>query len=401
MDTYTYKAKHLLTEKMIHGEIKGESIEAVKKALASQYLYPLNLKRKKQEKREKFFKKEKIKLTELNFFCKQFSAMLEAGISVNEALELGAGQSSNKALKKHLYHIQQEINQGKTFSKAVEQEGIFPRLLVHMIVCGEVTGNLGEMMKRAVNHFEKQLGLQRKVKKAFAYPIFVLAVTMVVVVILMMKVVPSYLSLLKDTGASIPLPTQIVINISRFLTTYWLIIAVSLPISIGGVLYFTSLLSVKKGLEQLMLKVPIMGEIKRKSLSADFSSTLSMLVEAGVPILRAMEVTKNVMGHAVAEIEMNHAIEVLKNGNSLFEAIRTSTIFPPILLSMVRIGEETGSLDEMLRQISCFFKEEVETSVGYMTVFIEPILIMIVALIVGGIMAAIMLPTFSAATSVM
>lgn len=401
MENYYYKAKHLLTEKVIHGQMSGEDSEAVKSILISQYLYPLKIKKKSSMRVTRNFLRKQIKLSDLSMFCRQFAAMIEAGIPINKALELGAEQTNNKVLKKHLLHMQQKINQGETFSKALEEEKIFPKLLVHMAVCGEVSGNLEKVMKRVVSHLENQLGLRKKVVKAFMYPSLVLALVMIVLIILMVRVVPSYMKLLKDTGSSIPLPTRVVINISHYLSTQWGQVLTGGLLLVGGVSCILHIPYIKKRVQLLMLKVPLVGALKKKQLSVEFASTLSMLVESGVPMLQAMEITRDIMGHAVSEAEMNHALEVLKNGNSVYMAIHSSVIFPSVLISVVKIGEETGKLDEMLKQISKFLKEEVETAVDYMSVFIEPVLISFVALIIGGIMAAIMLPTFSAAISVM
>lgn len=401
METYCYKAKHLLSEKIIHGEINGEDREEVKEILGRQYLYPLKIKSKSNSKRINYLFTPKIKLSELNFFCKQFAGMIDAGIHIDKALELGAQQMKNRVLKRHLFHVQKQIDQGKSLSKALDEEGIFPKLLVHMVVSGEASGHLENVLNQVVHHFEDQLGLRKKVMKALTYPAFVLGMVVVVLIILMIRVIPRYIQLLEDTGANVPLPTQIIINMSHYLSLNQGKVLIGMLLLIIGLGYLFQLSFVKKQIQVLMLRVPVIGNLKKKRLSVDFASTLSMLVESGVPMLRAMEISRDVMGHAVSEVEMNEAIEVLKNGNSLYDAVHSSIIFPTALLSVIKIGEETGKLDEMLKQISKFLKEEVEASVDYMTVFIEPILISFVALVVGGVMAAIILPTFSAAISAM
>ena len=228
-----------------------------------------------------------------------------------------------------------------------------------------------------------------------------MCIVVVVVVVLMIKVVPAFLGLLQDTNAEIPVPTKIVIAVSDFFVNEWGILLAATVALAFILLNMKKVDKIKRGLDRLSLKLPVFGELNKKSLSATFSSTMSMLVESGIPMLQAMEITKKVMGNAVAEEEMNKAIDTLKQGSSLLEAISSSVIFPPILLSMVSIGEESGALDDMLVKISTYFKEEVDIAVDSMTMLIEPIMIMIVAVIIGGIMLAIMLPTFSAATAAM
>lgn len=401
MDIYLYSARDILTQKRTKGEMEGESEEAVRMLLAEKNLYPEKVKKKNALNSDIQILKQKVRLNDINFFCKQFAAMIQAGISVAKGLEICAKQTPNKTLSTHLTHIHEGVNEGKTLSEAVEEEKIFPDLLVNLIACGESSGNLDEVMKRAVEHFDNQLGIRKKVKKALSYPILVMCLVVVIVCILMIKVVPAYMGLLNDTGAEVPLPTKIVVAVSNFFVAQW-------PIMLGVVVAMAIVcLNIKKvpgakeGLDRIKIKLPLFGNLIKQNLSATFSSTMSMLVQSGIPMLQAMEITKNVMGNAVAEKEMKEAMEVLKQGNSLLSALSHSVIFPPILLSMVSIGEESGALDEMLVKISAYFKEEVEMTVDNLTMLIEPAMIIIVAVIVGGIMAAIMFPTFSAAMAVM
>lgn len=401
MDTYLYVARDLLTQNKVKGEIEGENEEKVRKVLMDKNLYPQSIKRKNALNSDLSLFKQKIKLSDINFFCKQLAAMIQAGISIAKGIEICGQQCTNKTLKAHLENIHEAVSGGKTFSQAAEDEKIFPSILVSLIESGEASGNLDEVMRRSVEHFDNQLGIQKKIKKALTYPVVVLCMVVVVVIILMIKVVPAFLGLLRDTGAPIPLPTKIVIAISNFCVNYWQILLLIIVVITLAIMNMKKVDSIRRGLDRLSLRLPIFGELNKKSLSSTFSSTMSMLVESGIPMLQAMEITKRVMGNAVAEEEMNQAIEILKQGNSLLDAIRGSTIFPPILLSMVSIGEESGALDEMLVKISVYFKEEVDLAVDNMTTLIEPAMILIVGVIVGGIMAAIMLPTFSAATAAM
>lgn len=401
MEVYLYTARDLLTQKKVKGELRGESEESIRKILINKNLNPKSVKRKNMFNSDITLFKRRIKLIDINFFCKQFAAMIQAGISIAKGLEICGKQATNKGLAEHIEHIHKAVSEGKTFSQAAEEEKIFPDILVNLIASGEVSGNLEEVMKRAVKHIDNQLALRKKVKKALIYPSIVLVIVAVVVTILMIKVVPAYTELLNDIGVEIPLPTQIIIAISDFFVNQWGVLLSILIALIGVVLNIKKVSSIKRALDHLLLKLPLFGALNKKNLAATFSSTMSMLIESGIPMLQAMEITKKVMSNAVAEEEMKRAIEILKQGNSLLEAISRSVVFPPLLLSMVSVGEESGALDEMLDKISAFFKEEVEIAIDNLTVFIEPIMIVIVAVIIGGIMGAIMLPTFSAATAIM
>ncbi len=401
MDTYLYIAKDLLTQKKVKGQLEADSEEKIRKVLMDKNLYPESIKKKTALNSDIKLFESKVKMADINFFCKQFAAMIQAGISIAKGLEICSQQCSNKTLKAHLNNIHAGVSEGKTLSEAVEDEKIFPDILTNLIACGEASGNLDEVMNRAVEHFDNQMGIVKKVKKALTYPIIVLCIVVVVVVILMMKVVPAFLGLLRDTGAEIPVPTKIVMAISDFFVNEWgFLLAGAIGLAVI-ILNMKKVDAIRRTLDRLSLKLPVFGDLNKKNLSATFSSTMSMLVESGIPMLQAMEITKRVMSNAVAEEEMNRAIEMLKQGSSLLDAISGSTIFPPILMSMVSIGEESGALDEMLVKISGYFKEEVEIAVDSMTMLIEPIMIIFVAIIVGGIMLAIMLPTFAAATAAM
>ena len=401
MDTYLYIAKDLLTQKKVKGELEADSEERIRKVLMDKNLYPESIKKKTALNSDIKLFQPNVKMADINFFCKQFAAMIQAGISIAKGLEICSQQCSNKTLKAHLNNIHAGVSEGKTLSQAAEDEKIFPDILTNLIACGEASGNLDEVMNRAVEHFDNQMGIVKKVKKALTYPIIVLCIVVVVVVILMIKVVPAFLGLLRDTGAEIPVPTKIVITISDFFVNEWGILLAGVIGLAVIILNMKRVDAIRRALDRLSLKLPVFGDLNKKNLSATFSSTMAMLVESGIPMLQAMEITKRVMSNAVAEEEMNRAIELLKQGSSLLDAISGSTIFPPILMSMVSIGEESGALDEMLVKISSYFKEEVEIAVDSMTMLIEPIMIMVVAIIIGGIMLAIMLPTFSAATAAM
>lgn len=401
MEVYLYTARELFTQKRVKGELSGESEVHIRKILIEKNLYPVSVKRKNILNSDIPLFQSRIKLTDINFFCKQFAAMIQADISVTKSLEICAKQTPNKTLSAHLRHLHEAVSEGKTFSHAIEEEKIFPNILVNLIICGEASGNLAEVVKRSVDHFDSQLGLRKKVRKALAYPTLVMIVVAVVIVILMIKVIPVYMGLLNDIGAEIPIPTQMIIQISNFFVNQGGIL-LDITVMLGMAIFnMKKIPSIRRVLDRLLLRLPVLGALNKKSLTATFSSTMSLLVESGIPMLTAIEITKKVMENAVAEEEMNRTIEKLKQGSSLLEAIGESKIFPELLLSMVSIGEESGTLDEMFVKMSDFYKEEVGSTVDNLAMLIEPIMIIIVAIMIGGVMAAIMLPTFSAATAAM
>ena len=399
MDIYLYTAQEIFTQKKIKGEMVGESKEKIYNQLVEKNLYPYTIQKKTILNRSIHLFKTPIKMEEICFFCRQFAAMLQAGIGMMEALEICIKQSQHKAFRQHLQHIQEKVGGGKTLSQALEEEKIFPEILVRLVGCGEQSGNLDKVMKRALECLENQLKIRKKIKKALAYPMLVMGLVSIVLAILMIRVIPAYMHLLQDTGATIPLPTKIVMDVSNFLRIKWKLLLGSVT---SGLLCWNTIkkkLPVRKKLHHLYLKLPIVEKIIRQNLTACFASTMSMLIQSGIPILSAMKMTKEVMNYQVAEVEIQEAIVCLQQGNSLVSALSGSKIYPPILLSMIGIGEESGKLDEMLEKMGEYFRQEVEGEMEWLTILIEPIMMIIVGIIVGGVMAAVILPTFAAVTA--
>lgn len=404
METFLYKAKSSISGKKIAGELQAESELAVREMLVKKKLEPISISKKglfNADLSDIGIFKEKIKLTDINFFCKQFASMIQAGISIGKGLHICAQQCSNKTLRKHLEHIHTEVTEGKTLSEAVKEEKIFPDILVSMIECGEASGNLDKVLQQTVDHFDNQLGVAKKIKKALAYPTIVLVIIAVVVVILMIFVVPNFMGLLTETGAEVPLPTKMVMAVSDFCIAQWPIMLGAVVVLVVTILNINKIPACKRALDRISLKLPIFGDLNKKSISAVFASTMSMLVESGIPMLQAIEITKKVIGNAVADEELDLAMGSLKQGQSLYDSLSGSVIYPPIMYSMINIGEETGALDDMLIKISVYFKEEVDIAVDNMTLLIEPALTIFMAVIVGGIMLAVLLPTFAAANAMM
>lgn len=404
METYLYKAKDVLHNKVVRGEVETETEDMVKRFLADKYLYPVYIRKKtafNSDLGELSIFKKQVKLTDVTFFCKQFAAMIQAGISIARALEISAEQTTHKTLKRHLINIHEEVNRGRTLSEAARGEKVFPDLLISMIECGEASGNLDVVLNQVVTHFDMQLGTTRKLKKALTYPILVLLVVAVVVVIMMIKVIPNFVAMFQDIGVELPLATRIVIAVSNFFVAQWPIIFSFIGLLILLGFNIKRIPSGQKAIDTFSLKMPLFGPLNKKALSALFAKTLSMLIASGLPMLQAMDIIKKVLNNIVAEEEIDHAIESLKHGNTLNDSLRGSKIYPVILFSMISVGEETGALDEMLTKIGNYFNDEVQAAIDSLMILIEPIMTIFIAVIVGGIMMAVILPTFTAAAAIM
>lgn len=404
MDTYIYKARSPETGKKIKGQIQSESEFNVRELLISKKLEPISIMKKTALNTDfsdmKIFK-PRIKLKDINFFCKQFSAMIQAGISVGKGLNICAQQCDNSNLREHLEHVHTLVGEGNTLSEAIKQEKIFPPILESLIECGEASGNLDKVLNKSVEHFDNQLGIRNKIKKALAYPCIVMVIVVIVVIILMVKVIPGYMGLMEETGAETPLATKIVVGVSNFMVDHIGIMALIAALLVIAIMFLKRIPAFQKLMDKVSLKLPVFGDLNKKSISATFASTMAMLVEAGIPMLQAMEITKSVIGNYVADEELELAVNALRQGQSLYDAMSGSVIYPPIMYSMINIGEETGSLDDMLGKISAYFKEEVDIAVDNMTLLIEPMLTIFLAVIIGGIMMAVVMPTFAAATAIL
>lgn len=399
MALYLYKATAMETQKKIRGEVQAENELMVRQLLISRNLYPEVIQKKNLLNREIKLFESHIPLSEISFFCKQLQALIQAGISISKALALCSVQTSNKLMKQYVKRVYEEVDGGKMLSEAMREEKIFPILLVSLVACGERTGKLAEVLKRAGIYFDSQLKTRRQIKKALTYPLFVMGLVIVVLAIMMTKVVPVYVSLLEDTGGQMPLPTQIVIAINEFGVNYHLQLLLFLVALLILGIAANRVPFIRDQWEQIELKLPIIGKMVKQRMVVNFSSTMFLLIDSGINLLQALEMTVEVMNHSVAAREIEGAMESLSQGNRLGGALENSNLFPPILVSMISIGEESGALGELLEKSSVYFNDEMNSTIDTVVTLIEPVMIVIVALIIGGVMAAIVLPTFSAATA--
>lgn len=401
MALYFYRARDLLTQKRVKGELVGENEGAIRHQLVSRNLYPERIMKKKNESTGFKLGLQRFSLKDLQFFCHQLSTMTLAGMQLNKALLVIIGQMNQKCIKQSIIRIYEEVNAGKMLSESMRIQKIFPKLLVNLVACGENTGHLGEVLHRAAQYYENKMKLRNQVTRALTYPLFVLGMIIIVMGVMMIKVVPAYMSLISETGGEVPLPTQIVINLSHFCTKYYgLILALS-----GGLIYCIVHLKrysiLRRNVQKVELSIPILNTMIKLSLASYFTSTMALLIQSGIKVIEALELTKDVLDHTVITREIDEIIDDLRQGKRLGKSLQKSRIFPDIMISMISVGEESGNLGEMLEKSGEYFKEEASHKINILLTLIEPIMIVLVALIVGVIMAAMILPTFSAASAAM
>lgn len=384
------------------GSLEGNNIEAVKNALKSQGLVPVNVSKQTILTQDLDISiGKRVSSKELAIFCRQFSSILNAGVTIVSALEMLYEQSENKYMSAAIRDVQTAVEKGESLADGMRtQPKVFPEILVNMIEAGEASGSLDVAFDRLTTHFEKSDTLKSTVTNAMIYPIVVVIVAIAVVVVMMVKVVPSFLDMFEDVDGELPAITKMVIAVSNFLTSHGLIIAI---IAVLLVVLFNLYRNSDKGryqLSQLSLRLPLIGKLVRKSASATFTRTLSTLLASGISLIDAVEITSRVMSNQVFKETLLQAKEEVERGVALSEPLEASGQFPPMVYRMIRIGEETGNMESMLDKVADFYEEDVKNATQAMTTIMEPLIIIVLAVIVGTIMLAVMSPMFTLYNSI-
>ncbi|WP_238884237.1 type II secretion system F family protein [Clostridium sp. YIM B02551] len=395
MPNYRYKAMNQKGERL-QGTYKAESEDEVINMISANNYYPLLVEEIQEGTKIQLFSFEKVKTKDIAVFCRQFYTMLNAGVTINRSLHILSMQLTNKKLKESVGNIEEEVKKGQTLSEAMKMQGsIFPNLLVSMIETGEVSGNLDSVFLRMSTHYEKENKINNKVKSAMIYPAVLSVVAVVVVVVLLTFIMPTFIDLFTQSGAELPTPTKILLAISGGLRNYGLII-IFIVIIIGFSIrsYFKSEAGQLTS-SKIKLSLPVLKTLNQKIIVSRFTRTLSTLLSSGVTLVQALEVVSSVVGNKVAEDILSKVRESVIKGEGLANSISESSIFPPMLSSMIMIGEESGSLDDILNKTADFYDEELETAVQRATALLEPLLILVMGVVIGFIIISIMLPMFN------
>lgn len=336
-----------------------------------------------------------VKLQEFVIYLRQFSTLLRAGVTIVDATNILAKQTSSKPLRKALEQMEDDLKSGQALSvAAAKHKRIFSSMFVNMIKAGEASGSMEETLDRLAIQYEKQHRTKQKIQSALAYPMAVAIVAVVVVIFLLVSVVPTFVSMFEGFGAQLPAITLFVLNSSIFMQEYWYIV----------ILFFVAVFSTFYGLRKnkqtkyyldvVALRMPIFGSMIQKAVLARMTRTLSSLFSSSVPILQSLLIVEKIVeNEVVAKVIANSRVS-LENGLSLTEPMKKHWAFPPLVTQMIAIGEETGSLDEMLGKVADFYEEEVENSTDRLKSLIEPLMIVLLAGIVGTIVIAIIVPMF-------
>ena len=399
MPTYVWEGKNTKGE-TVSGELEAKDPQAVFNSLRAQRIVPnasrIRVKGKGMEMEIKIpgFG-PKVKPKDVVIFTRQFSTMIDAGLPIVQAMDILGKQAENPALKKVLLGVKEHVESGQTLAFAMNKyPKAFDSLYVNMIEAGESGGILDVILERLAAHMEKAMKLSREVKTAMIYPAVVVAAAVIVTTILLVFVIPTFGELFADFGAALPMPTQIVINMSNFLQRNFFLIFGSLG---GAGYFFMKFTKTERGKEifhPIVLKMPVFGNLIQKVAVARFTRTLGTMVSSGVPILDALNICARTAGNKVVERDVLKARVGISEGKAIVEPMRESAIFPQMVVQMIGVGEETGALDSMLGKIADFYEEEVDNAVGALKQLIEPIMILFLGTTVGGLVIAMYLPIF-------
>jgi type IV pilus assembly protein PilC len=387
--------KFAYTARTLSGELKNATLEAASRddVVAQLRRQKLIVVKIDEEKKRKSL--GKIRTKDVVIFTRQFSTMINSGLPLVQALDILSKQSESKALQEVTRQVVYDVESGHTVADALSRHPkAFSELYVNMVAAGEAGGILDTILMRLATFMEKNDALVGKVKGAMVYPGVILSVAMIAVVVLLVFVIPVFENMFSTVNMSLPLPTRVVIALSKFLTHFWWAVGAG---GYGAVFllkryYATS--GGKLAIDKLMLKVPVLGDVLRKSAVSRFTRTLGTLISSGVSILDGLEITAKTSGNRVIHDAIMDSRASIAGGDTISAPLAKSSVFPPMVISMISVGEQTGGLDEMLAKIADFYDTEVDTAVSALLSLMEPIMIVFLGVVVGGMVVAMYLPIF-------
>jgi type IV pilus assembly protein PilC len=394
-DTFQYKVRDRAGN-VTSGSLIADSEALVLARLREQGFTPLDVKRQKKGIGQIEFGGKKVKLKEVAIFSRQFATMVNSGLPILRAIAILSDQTENKELSRVLNEARLDVEQGSSLSGAIgKHDHVFNNLYVSMVRAGETGGSLDTTLMALAEMIEREVRLRGKIKSAMTYPVAVVALVVLIMSAMLLFVVPQFESIFSSLGGSLPLPTRALLFMSEKFKGYWYII---LGGTIGARFFFRRYKKTDKGREVvdgLKLRAPVFGSLFHKTALSRFSSTLAMLMKSGVPILQALEIVSDtvnnkIIGKAITEVQLS-----VRDGESIAKPLTRFPIFPPMVVQMISVGEETGQVDNMLEKIAEFYDQEVEAAVDSLTSLIEPILIAVIGGCVGAAVVALYMPMFN------
>src|SRR5215204_1720425 len=390
MPTFTYTAR------AVNGELKTSTIDAPSR---EEVVAQLRRQRmsvvKVDEETKKVKTRGSIKMRDIVIFTRQFSTMINAGLPLVQALDILAKQTENKVLSEVTRAVVFDVESGHTVADALKKHPkAFSDLYVNMVAAGEAGGILDTILMRLATFMEKNDALVRKVKGAMIYPGVITSVAGIAIVVLLVFVIPVFEKMFASVGMALPLPTRVVIGMSQFLQNYWWAVIVALVGAGWSLKKYYATSDGKLTIDRLLLKMPVLGDVLRKSAVSRFTRTLGTLIGSGVSILDGLEITAKTAGNRVIQDAIMESRASIAGGETISAPLQKSQVFPPMVISMIAVGEQTGGLDEMLSKIADFYDEEVDAAVSGLLALMEPVMIVFLGLVVGGMVVSMYLPIF-------
>ncbi len=396
-DSYAYRVR-TREGKLVAGTMEADGEAAVATRLRSQGLVPIQISKeaKISGKTEIHLLPQKVKLRDLAIFARQFSTMINSGLSLLRTLNILADQSENPVLAKTIGEVRTDVERGSSLSASMSKHPkVFNTLFVSMVRAGETGGQLDTVLNRVADGFEADYKLRQKVKSAMTYPVVVAFIAVMLVTVMLLFVVPTFAGMFEGLGGELPLPTKFLLAMSN---------QAKILIPLGMVLSVAGFIAYRKGrkenadirlrTDQVKLKIPVFGELFRKVALSRFSRTLALLLRAGVPVLQALDIVGESTGNEVLARAAQDVKESVRQGESMSSPLERHDVFPPMVVQMISVGEDTGALDAMLDKVSDFYDQEVESTTESLTSLIEPVMIGVLGSIVGAMIIALYMPMF-------
>jgi type IV pilus assembly protein PilC len=402
MTVYLWKAR-TRQGTMKRGEVEAMNDAAVIAQLRAQMLHPITVKKKPKDIREYFpFLRPRIRTKDLVIFTRQFATMIDAGLPLVQCLQILGEQQENPTFREIIHQVRSDVEQGSTFADALAKHPKpFDALYVNLVAAGEIGGILDTILNRLAVYLEKADKLARKVRGAMVYPGTVLTVAVGVMVLMLVKIIPTFEAMFHDFGGELPGPTQAVVNLSHWMQEWlvWFLLGIALSLAA----YFQArrkITSFRRRTDALALKLPVFGPLLRKVAVARFTRTLGTMIASGVPILDGLEIVAKTAGNLVVEEALRDVRTAISEGKTIAEPLAESQVFPGMVVHMIAVGEETGAMENMLTKIADFYDDEVDAAVEALTAMLEPLMMVLLGGTVGGMLVAMYLPIFKIADTI-
>ena len=400
MAIFKYKAINSEGQR-IEGSQSADSESQIREMLLSNQYYPLSIEKENSKSKKSFSFNSKVKLKDIAVFCRQFYVMLDSGLSIGKTLNILIEQCEKPKLREALIGVNGELKRGETLASSMrKRKDVFPNLLTSMIDAGERSGNLDIILKRMAEYYEKETKIRGKIKSAMIYPIVLGVVAIIAITFILTFVMPTFVQMFEENNVDLPMSTKMVLGTSKMLGKYGIIIFLIL---VTAIILLGKYLKSEEGqykLSSINLKIPVIKKLTQKIIVSRFTRTMGIVSSSGMSLVTSIEIVASVVGNKIAERELLKVKEKVLKGEGLGDSIMNIKIFPPMLASMVKIGEEAGSLDSILDKTADFYDDELEREIKTATALIEPSMIVLMGIIIGFLLISILTPMFKMYNSI-